>query len=315
MSKSGTGMDHEVCAAIPSTSRVSGPRRSRRYRPKTIAFTSKKAASLFYGRPTCVIALGRQPPMSGFPDVFVLSSPSGAASGSLDVAAVARTRRMDFGACRKRNPPTSTSHEIVLAPAGYASLTRSTQCRYFSNIVSNAPSRPAKTKCRRGKVRLPFCHIHFRPRFEPDRSRSTLTACPGPITARRRTSSNQVAEAAGYFKTGAIIMRRISASLRRRRPCPYRACRGEPRRGCFPRHPLARYRLLPGLGLRLSDPSVARELHRHDPSAADLRSGSGGQGRDAAPPSLRVLKTVRSAEGWARVPRHRARLRLRFWKV
>ncbi len=51
------------------------------YRPKTIAFTSKKAASLFYGRPTRAIALGRQPPMSGFPDVFVLSSPSGAASG------------------------------------------------------------------------------------------------------------------------------------------------------------------------------------------------------------------------------------------
>ena len=30
----------------------------RRYRPKTIAFTSKKAASLFYGRPTKAVALG-----------------------------------------------------------------------------------------------------------------------------------------------------------------------------------------------------------------------------------------------------------------
>jgi hypothetical protein len=48
------------------------------------------------------------------------------------------------------------------------------------------------------------------PRFEPDRPSSTLNRCPGRITARRRTSST-LAEAAGYFKTGAIIiMRRIS---------------------------------------------------------------------------------------------------------
>ena len=53
-----------------------------RMRPKAIAFTSKKAASLFYGRPTSAIALGRQPAQDGFPDVFVLASPSGAASGS-----------------------------------------------------------------------------------------------------------------------------------------------------------------------------------------------------------------------------------------
>ena len=52
-----------------------------RYQPKVIAFTSKKAASLFYGRPTRAISLGRQSLVSGFPDVFVLSSPSGAASG------------------------------------------------------------------------------------------------------------------------------------------------------------------------------------------------------------------------------------------
>jgi TDG/mug DNA glycosylase family protein len=51
------------------------------YRPKIIAFTSKKAASLFYGRPTKAIALGRQPPLEDFPIVFVLASPSGAASG------------------------------------------------------------------------------------------------------------------------------------------------------------------------------------------------------------------------------------------
>ena len=51
-----------------------------RYRPKTIAFTSKKAASLFYGRPTKVVALGRQLPQDDFPTVFVLASPSGAAT-------------------------------------------------------------------------------------------------------------------------------------------------------------------------------------------------------------------------------------------
>jgi double-stranded uracil-DNA glycosylase len=57
----------------------------RRYRPKTIAFTSKKAASLFYGRPTKAVTPGRQPSSEGFPDIFVLASPSGAASGSWSV--------------------------------------------------------------------------------------------------------------------------------------------------------------------------------------------------------------------------------------
>lgn len=52
-----------------------------KYRPRTIAFTSKKAASLFYGRPSGVISLGRQQADAQFPDVFVLASPSGAASG------------------------------------------------------------------------------------------------------------------------------------------------------------------------------------------------------------------------------------------
>jgi TDG/mug DNA glycosylase family protein len=57
----------------------------RRYRPNTIAFTGKKAASLFYGRPTSRIALGRQPTQEDFPLVFVLASPSGAASGAWSV--------------------------------------------------------------------------------------------------------------------------------------------------------------------------------------------------------------------------------------
>ncbi|WP_186294522.1 mismatch-specific DNA-glycosylase [Bradyrhizobium guangdongense] len=79
LSKSGAGMDHEIdrksfdlagfCTKIDA------------FRPKTVAFTSKNAASLFYGKPSSAIALGRQPVDGKFPDVFVLSSPSGAASG------------------------------------------------------------------------------------------------------------------------------------------------------------------------------------------------------------------------------------------
>lgn len=78
--KVGVGMDHEALKAgvdVPAFLE-----KMRRYRPATIAFTSKKAASLFYGRPTKKIALGRQPPLADFPVVFVLASPSGAASGA-----------------------------------------------------------------------------------------------------------------------------------------------------------------------------------------------------------------------------------------
>ncbi len=79
LSKSGAGMDHRI--ARQSFDADAFRAKIEAHRPKTIAFTSKKAASLFYHRPTRAIALGRQPPASGFPDVFVLSSPSGAASG------------------------------------------------------------------------------------------------------------------------------------------------------------------------------------------------------------------------------------------
>jgi TDG/mug DNA glycosylase family protein len=79
MCKTGSGMDH---TALNFPIDVPGFREKiRRHRPKTIAFTSKKAASLFYGRPTKTIALGRQPRDPDFPEVFVLASPSGAASG------------------------------------------------------------------------------------------------------------------------------------------------------------------------------------------------------------------------------------------
>ena len=83
MCKAGAGMDRE---ALNSPIDVPAFReKMRRYRPKTIAFTSKKAASLFYGRPTKAVALGRQPPQQDFPIVFVLASPSGAASGHWSV--------------------------------------------------------------------------------------------------------------------------------------------------------------------------------------------------------------------------------------
>lgn len=79
LSKSGAGMDHQIAA---ETIDVRGFRaKIEMYRPRTIAFTSKKAASLFYGRPSAAIALGRQQRDEGLPEVFVLPSPSGAASG------------------------------------------------------------------------------------------------------------------------------------------------------------------------------------------------------------------------------------------
>jgi double-stranded uracil-DNA glycosylase len=83
--KSGAGMDHQALAFpvdIPAFRE-----KIRCYQPKTVAFTSKRAASLFYGRPTKRVTLGRQPPSEGFPEIFVLASPSGAASGSWSVQA------------------------------------------------------------------------------------------------------------------------------------------------------------------------------------------------------------------------------------
>jgi double-stranded uracil-DNA glycosylase len=83
MCKVGAGMDHEALnfpIDLPAFRE-----KMLRYRPKTIAFTSKKAASLFYERSTKAVALGRQPPQQDFPIVFVLASPSGAASGHWSV--------------------------------------------------------------------------------------------------------------------------------------------------------------------------------------------------------------------------------------
>jgi TDG/mug DNA glycosylase family protein len=81
--KQGAGMDHQ---ALTFPIDVAGFRAKMiEYRPRTIAFTSKKAASLFYGWPTQAITLGRQAAADDFPVVFTLTSPSGAASGAWSV--------------------------------------------------------------------------------------------------------------------------------------------------------------------------------------------------------------------------------------
>lgn len=82
--KHGAGMDH---VALQAGVDVAGfVAKMQRYRPRVIAFTGKKAASLFYGVPTTRIALGRQPPRDDLADIFVLASPSGAASGAWTLA-------------------------------------------------------------------------------------------------------------------------------------------------------------------------------------------------------------------------------------
>jgi double-stranded uracil-DNA glycosylase len=79
LSKSGAGMDHEI--AKQSFDVAGFKAKIQACHPRTIAFTSKKAASLFYNKPTRALSFGRQPSIHGFPVAFVLSSPSGAASG------------------------------------------------------------------------------------------------------------------------------------------------------------------------------------------------------------------------------------------
>jgi TDG/mug DNA glycosylase family protein len=78
LSKSHAGIDHHMSAQ--SVDVVAFRNKIKKRRPKAIAFTSKKAASLFFNKPTGAILLGRQTHEPGFPEVFVLSSPSGAAS-------------------------------------------------------------------------------------------------------------------------------------------------------------------------------------------------------------------------------------------
>ncbi|MDO8423002.1 MAG: mismatch-specific DNA-glycosylase [Parvibaculum sp.] len=84
MSKRGSGMDHNVLADEFDIARFTAA--MRKHQPRVIAFTSKKAASVFYGVPTQKISLGVQSPQADFPSVFVLTSPSGAATRYWDIA-------------------------------------------------------------------------------------------------------------------------------------------------------------------------------------------------------------------------------------
>ncbi len=54
------------------------------FAPAMLAFTSKKGASIFLGRPTGRISLGLQPERIGDTRLFVLPSPSGTARGYWD---------------------------------------------------------------------------------------------------------------------------------------------------------------------------------------------------------------------------------------
>lgn len=84
MAKRASGMDHEIDPALYEVERFE--QEMRRCRPRAIAFTSKKAASVWAGVPTGRIQYGQQPRRPDFPEVFVLSSPSGAARRAWDIA-------------------------------------------------------------------------------------------------------------------------------------------------------------------------------------------------------------------------------------
>ena len=55
------------------------------FAPRYVAFTSKRAASLFFGCGTGAIAYGRQERRIGLTELWVLPSPSGAARGSWSI--------------------------------------------------------------------------------------------------------------------------------------------------------------------------------------------------------------------------------------
>lgn len=79
ISKLGSGMDREIAKSEFSSDAFN--ENVRRYRPRVIAFTSKKAASVWIDAPSTMgIGYGRQTKRpDAFHEVFVLPSPSGAA--------------------------------------------------------------------------------------------------------------------------------------------------------------------------------------------------------------------------------------------
>ena len=80
VAKGAAGMDHEIAAAAFDP--VGLAEKVARFRPKAIAFTSKRAASYWFRCPTRSLLFGRQAARAMDEDmaVFVLTSPSGAAA-------------------------------------------------------------------------------------------------------------------------------------------------------------------------------------------------------------------------------------------
>jgi double-stranded uracil-DNA glycosylase len=75
--KTGWGVDAAIDREALDVEGLRG--KVRRLKPKALAFTSKSSASLWLGRPTGEIAVGRQARGRGEPLVFALTSPSGLA--------------------------------------------------------------------------------------------------------------------------------------------------------------------------------------------------------------------------------------------
>lgn len=57
-----------------------------RFRPRLLAFNSKRAASEFFGAPTGKISYGVQPPIAEMPEIWVLPSTSGLACRAWNAA-------------------------------------------------------------------------------------------------------------------------------------------------------------------------------------------------------------------------------------
>jgi TDG/mug DNA glycosylase family protein len=78
LSKIASGMDHGLKSS-DFDCKLFGEKLSR-FKPRAIAFTSKTAASVWFGQKTPQISLGRQSDRKpNFPEIFVLPSPSGVA--------------------------------------------------------------------------------------------------------------------------------------------------------------------------------------------------------------------------------------------
>lgn len=78
IAKEHIGQDDEIDPAHVDAKALT--RRMRRHAPRILAFTSKKAASLYLGHPTGKIAYGFQGETIGPTRIFVLPSPSGLAT-------------------------------------------------------------------------------------------------------------------------------------------------------------------------------------------------------------------------------------------